>query len=137
MKGKFVENAEKPRVLVVDDDPALQKLVSTLLQRAGMDSVGALTAATAADVLKQRPFPNVVILDMMLPDTSGIEFLKQMRSKEVFNDLPVVILSALADPDQIREALNSGADRYLTKPYIVNNLISTVQDLVRNGRPKK
>ena len=137
MKGKFVENAEKPRVLVVDDDPALQKLVSTLLQRAGMDSVGALTAATAADVLKQRPFPNVIILDMMLPDTSGIEFLKQMRSKEVFNDLPVVILSALADPDQIREALNSGADRYLTKPYIVNNLISTVQDLVRNGRPKK
>ena len=132
-----MENAEKPRVLVVDDDPALQKLVSTLLQRAGMDSVGALTAATAADVLKQRPFPNVVILDMMLPDTSGIEFLKQMRSKEVFNDLPVVILSALADPDQIREALNSGADRYLTKPYIVNNLISTVQDLVRNGRPKK
>ncbi|HRF95898.1 MAG TPA: response regulator [Aggregatilineales bacterium] len=132
-----MENAEKPRVLVVDDDPALQKLVSTLLQRAGMDSVGALTAATAADVLKQRPFPNVIILDMMLPDTSGIEFLKQMRSKEVFNDLPVVILSALADPDQIREALNSGADRYLTKPYIVNNLISTVQDLVRNGRPKK
>jgi len=132
-----VDNADKPRVLVVDDDPALQKLVSTLLQRAGMDSVGALTAASAADVLKQRPLPQVIILDMMLPDTSGIEFLKQMRSKEIFDDLPVVILSALADPDQIREALNSGADRYLTKPYIVNNLISTVQDLIRNGRPKK
>jgi len=132
-----VENEEKPRVLVVDDDPALQKLVSTLLQRAGMDSVGALTASSAAEVLKQRPLPSVIILDMMLPDTSGIEFLKQMRAKEVFDALPVVILSALADPDQIREALNSGADRYLTKPYIVNNLISTVQDLVRNGRPKK
>ncbi|PJF28196.1 MAG: hypothetical protein CUN52_13485 [Phototrophicales bacterium] len=132
-----MENTDKPRVLVVDDDPALQKLVTTLLQRAGMDSVGALTAASAAEVLKERPLPNVIILDMMLPDTSGIEFLKQMRSKEIFDHVPVVILSALADPDQIREALNSGADRYLTKPYIVNNLISTVQDLIRNGRPKK
>lgn len=132
-----MENTDKPRVLVVDDDPALQKLVTTLLQRAGMDSVGALTAATAAEVLKERPLPNVIILDMMLPDTSGIEFLKQMRAKEIFDHVPVVILSALADPDQIREALNSGADRYLTKPYIVNNLISTVQDLIRNGRPKK
>lgn len=132
-----MDDANKPRVLVVDDDPALQKLVTTLLQRAGMDSVGALTAATAAEVLKERPLPSVIILDMMLPDTSGIEFLKQMRSKEIFAHVPVVILSALADPDQIREALNSGADRYLTKPYIVNNLISTVQDLIRNGRPKK
>lgn len=132
-----MENTDKPRVLVVDDDPALQKLVTTLLQRAGMESVGALTAATAIEVLKERPLPNVIILDMMLPDTSGIEFLKQMRSKEIFDHVPVVILSALADPDQIREALNSGADRYLTKPYIVNNLISTVQDLIRNGRPKK
>jgi two-component system phosphate regulon response regulator PhoB len=132
-----VENPEKPRVLVVDDDPALQKLVATLLQRAGMDSVGALTASSAAEVLKQRPLPDVIILDMMLPDTSGVEFLRQMRTKEMFDALPVVVLSALADPDQIREALNAGADRYLTKPYIVNNLISTVQDLIRNGRPKK
>ncbi|MCU0482232.1 MAG: response regulator [Anaerolineae bacterium] len=132
-----MENPEKPRVLVVDDDPALQKLVATLLQRAGMDSVGALTASSAAEVLKQRPLPDVIILDMMLPDTSGVEFLRQMRTKEMFDALPVVVLSALADPDQIREALNAGADRYLTKPYIVNNLISTVQDLIRNGRPKK
>mgnify|MGYP001241908199 CR=1 FL=1 len=132
-----MENPEKPRVLVVDDDPALQKLVATLLQRAGMDSIGALTASSAAEVLKQRPLPNVIVLDMMLPDTSGVEFLRQMRTKEMFDALPVVVLSALADPDQIREALNAGADRYLTKPYIVNNLISTVQDLVRNGRPKK
>lgn len=132
-----MDDTSKPRVLVVDDDPALQKLVTTLLQRAGMEAIGALTAASAAEVLKERPLPNVIILDMMLPDISGIEFLKQMRSKEIFDHLPIIILSALADPDQIREALNCGADRYLTKPYIVNNLISTVQDLIRNGRPKK
>ena len=127
----------KPLILVVDDDPALQKLVGTLLDRANMDSVAAMTAAEAAQVLKKRPLPQVVVLDMMLPDVSGLEFLRQMRSKEVFNDLPVVILSALADPDKIREGLSAGADRYLTKPYLANNLISTIQDLLRSGRPKR
>jgi len=132
-----VESAENSvRVLVVDDDPGLQKLVTTLLDRAGMQPISAITATDAAKVLRQPPLPHVIVLDLMLPDISGIEFLKQMREKENFNEIPVVILSALADPDQIREGLNAGADRYLTKPYIANNLVKTVQELLRTGRKK-
>lgn len=122
------------RVLVVDDDPALQKLVRTLLHRGNMETIEALDAAAAAQELRKRPLPDIVVLDMMLPDVSGLEFLRQMRAKPAFDDLPVVILSALADPDQIRAGLNAGADRYLTKPYLANNLITTLQDLIRNGR---
>jgi DNA-binding response OmpR family regulator len=81
--------------------------------------------------------PDVMILDLMLPDVSGIEFLRQMRAKEVFDTIPVLILSALADPDQIREGLSVGADRYLTKPYLANNLLSTIQDMLRTGRVPK
>ncbi len=128
---------EKPRILVVDDDAALQRLVSTLLNRANMMPLSATTAGEAAQILKQDPLPQIVILDMMLPDVSGIEFLKQMRSKERFDYLPIIILSALADPDRIREGLTIGADRYLTKPYLANNLISTVQELLRKGRSDK
>lgn len=124
------------RILVVDDDVALQKLVVTLLKRADMEPITALTAAEAVETLKNRPFPDVVVLDMMLPDVSGIDFLRQMRSKAVFSDLPVVILSAVADPDRIREGLDAGADRYLTKPYLASNLITTLQDVLRNGRKK-
>ncbi|GAB4519453.1 MAG: hypothetical protein OHK0046_28320 [Anaerolineae bacterium] len=125
-----------PRILVVDDDPELQKLVSALLKRAGMEPLSAETAAGGAQILRTPPLPDAVILDLMLPDMSGIDFLKQMRAKNVFDDVPVVILSALADPDQIREGLDSGADRYLTKPYLANNLVRTVQDVLRNGRRK-
>lgn len=127
---------KKPRILVVDDDEGLQKLVTTLLERAGMDHVSALNATQAAQTLKQGPLPDLILLDLMLPDVSGIEFLTQMRSRQTFDNIPVVILSALADPDQIREGLNAGADRYLTKPYIANNLITTVQDVLRTGRKK-
>lgn len=126
----------KARILVVDDDTALQKLVTVLLQHALMDVVCAENAASAAQVLKTPPLPDLMILDLMLPDVSGLEFLRQVRAKENFENLPILILSALVDPDQIRSGLQLGADRYLTKPYLANNLVNTVQDLLRNGRRK-
>ncbi len=70
----------------------------------------------------------------MLPDVSGIEFLRQMRAKSEYDDVPVLVLSALIDPEKIRAALDAGADRYLTKPYIANNLLTVVQDMLRTGR---
>lgn len=125
-----------PRILVVDDDKGLQTLVETLLRRADMEPIITGTAGDAAKVLRQQPVPDVVLLDLMLPDVSGIEFLRQMRKQMVFDALPVIILSALADPDQIREGLDAGADRYLTKPYLANNLVNTLREVLRVGRRK-
>jgi DNA-binding response OmpR family regulator len=70
----------------------------------------------------------------MLPDISGVEFLKQLRGRNVFDELPVLVLSAVIDPLTIRGALDAGADRYLTKPYIANNLLTVVQEILRSGR---
>ncbi len=125
-----------PRILVVDDDQPLLKLVETLLQRANMQPILAENARTAADILRKPPLPDILVLDLMLPDVSGIEFLTQLRKKRMFDELPVIILSALADPEQIREGLNAGADRYLTKPYLANNLVRTINEVMRMGRKK-
>ena len=119
------------RILVVDDDEGVQKLVSTLLQRSNMESIQAMSASEAAQILRQPPQPDLMLLDIMLPEISGIDFLKQMRSKAVFDKLPVIILSALADPKTIRAGLDAGADRYLTKPYLVNNLVKTIHEVLR------
>lgn len=132
-----VENKKEIRILVVDDEEAVLHLVELLLLRVGYTPILAHNAKEAADILKQKPLPDIVILDLMMPGISGIELLRQMRSREMFDHLPVVILSALADPDQIREGLTAGADRYLTKPYLANNLVSTVADLLRTGRVKR
>lgn len=126
--------SENKRILVVDDDTELQNLVRILLERVGFEVIPALTVAEAVRVLRAKPLPDLVLLDLMLPDVSGMELLRQMRAKTFFDRLPVVILSALADPDQIREGLENGADRYLTKPYIAHNLIKTVQEVLRTGR---
>jgi two-component system phosphate regulon response regulator PhoB len=128
--------SEHVRILVVDDDPALQKLVTALLERSGMVPISAVSAQEAAAVLRERPLPDIILLDLMLPDVSGLEFLRQLRTKSAFDKLPVIILSALADPDQIRDGLAAGADRYLTKPYLANNLIGTLQEILRSGRKK-
>ncbi len=128
------DGEHKPRILVVDDDPSLQKLVVLLVERAGMEALSALNATEAAQILRNPPLPDLMLLDLMLPEVSGIDFLRQMRAKPVFEKLPVIILSALADPSQIREGLDAGADRYLTKPYLANNLIKTIHEVLKTGR---
>ncbi len=132
-----MENNKNVRILVVDDEEPVLHLVELLLRRVGYTPILAHNAKEAAEILKQKPLPDLVILDLMMPGISGIELLRQMRSRDIFDNLPVVILSALADPDQIREGLSAGADRYLTKPYLANNLVSTVQDVLRTGRLKR
>lgn len=124
----------KKRILVVDDDTDLQALVKTLLERVGIEAIPALDVASAVQILRRRPLPDLVLLDLMLPDISGLELLRQIRAKDVFEHLPIIILSALADPKEIRQGLDMGADRYLTKPYIAHNLVKTVQEVLRTGR---
>jgi DNA-binding response OmpR family regulator len=126
--------ANKKRILVVDDDPELLQLVRVLLDRINAETITAANAADAAQKLRTQPLPDLLILDLMLPDVSGVDFLRQLRGKSTFDTLPVLVLSAVIDPITIRGALDAGADRYLTKPYIANNLLTVVQEILRNGR---
>lgn len=136
-KGTGAVAINKKHVLVVDDDSELLQLVDVLLSRIGVDCTMAENAAIALHYLRTAQRPDVLILDLMLPDVSGLEFLRQIRTKPSFDDMPILILSALIEPDRIRSALDAGADRYLTKPYIANNLVTVVQDILRTGRRRK
>lgn len=122
-------------ILVVDDEVEIQKLVANLLNRVGLQSLLASNVSEARKILTEWQ-PEMIILDLMMPEVSGIDFLKELRSDSSYDDMPVIILSALVDPLQIREGLDAGADRYLTKPYLAKNLISTVQDILKKGRGK-
>lgn len=129
--------AHKKRILVVDDDPEIQQLIKVLLTRMGVETVIADTAAAAVQSLRTEPLPDLLILDLMLPEISGLDLLRQMRARNHFDGMPVLVLSALIDPSTIREALDAGADRYLTKPYIANNLVTIVQDMLTKGRQER
>ncbi len=125
------------RVLVVDDDPDLLQLVSVLLARINLDVMIVEHASVAAQQLKSPPVPDLLILDLMLPDVSGMDFLREVRDQAGLSNMPVLVLSALIDPDQIRDALNCGADRYLTKPYIAHNLVTVVSEMLKTGRRRQ
>lgn len=126
----------KKHILVVEDEPDIQDMIRILLERSGYEVVSAMNVNTAVEILRNKPLPDVVLLDLMLPGISGLEMLKQMREKNYFDDVAVVIVSALADPVKIKEGLEAGADRYVTKPGIPHNLVKTVQALLRDGRRK-
>jgi DNA-binding response OmpR family regulator len=129
--------SQKRRIIVVDDDVEIQQLVRVLLMRIGIDPIVVDNATAAAQAMRIPPLPDLIILDLMLPDISGMEFLRQLRARDSFKTVPVLVLSALIESEQIREALDAGADRYLTKPYIANNLVTIVQDILKTGRRPK
>jgi DNA-binding response OmpR family regulator len=122
-----------PHIVVVDDDPEMLKLIVMLLRRIGatvqtFEEGQPMLQYLATDV------PDMIILDLMLPGIDGLEVLRQIRAQQRFNDTPILILSAKADPNTIRKGLDMGADGYVTKPYVANSLIDRVRLLLNTDR---
>jgi two-component system KDP operon response regulator KdpE len=117
------------RVLVVDDDVALARALGINLRARGYDVVTAATGRQALDVLA-RAHPDVVILDLGLPDLDGIDVLHGIRG---WNPVPVVVLSARTTSDEKVDALDAGADDYVTKPFEMNELLARLRAAVRRS----
>ena len=120
-------------VLVVDDDPGFQFLISTLLGRAGIQTASAYAAAEGLHLLEQEGF-HLLVLDWTLPDMDGFELLEILRQDTQFDDLPVLMLSGRADPDIIDKALELGVDSYLTKPCFPRKLKQQIIDMLTQRR---
>lgn len=125
-----------PNILVVDDDLELLKLIAMLLRRIGAQSHTFYDSRDALRFLAKET-PDLIILDLMMPDIDGLQMLRRIREHKRFAAIPIIILSAKADPETIREGLASGADAYVTKPYIANSLIDRVRLLLESGRKSK
>lgn len=123
----------KAVVLVVEDDDAIRELVAFHLSRAGLEVVEAADAASAWRSLRGA---DVVVLDWMLPDTSGIAWLRRMRLGER-SATPVLMLTARAAEFDRVEGLEAGADDYLVKPFSAAELVARVRALLRRVRPQR
>lgn len=116
-----------PRILVVDDEPAIRRLLRTGLGSQGFAIVEAATGAEAERALGRA---DLVILDLGLPDTSGLDLLARWRAAG--RTLPVVILSSRSDEAGIVEALDLGADDYVTKPFGMRELVARINTALRH-----
>src|SRR6476661_7912920 len=113
------------RILVVDDQPANLRVVSTLLSRNGYDVVPAGTGPEALDHALEAT-PDLVLLDMLMPGMDGFQLLAQMRHHPSLQDMPVIFLTAAQDRELLLRAFDSGAVDYVTKPFIPEELLARV-----------
>ena len=116
-----------PTILVVEDDPPIRNLIVTTLKT---HNYRYLTAPRGADAILQASShnPDVVFLDLGLPDMDGIDVIRQIRS---WSNMPIIIISARSEDSDKIEALDAGADDYLTKPFSVDELLARLRVTIR------
>ncbi len=126
--------ADTTSVLVVEDEPAIVELVTYSLREAGWEIRTADTAAGAWDSISHGK-PDLLLLDWMLPDQSGLRLLSRLRADRDFADLPVIMLTAKSMEEDKLAGLNSGADDYITKPFSPRELLARSRALLRRKSP--
>jgi DNA-binding response OmpR family regulator len=120
-------------VLVVEDDPDTLDLLKLTLRRAGMNVVGAMDGKQAIRKWMETN-PNIVLLDLMMPEMDGWETLSQLRA---ITDAPIIILSALSQKEHVVRGLKQGADDYMAKPFMGDEVVARVEAALRRAGPKE
>jgi two-component system, OmpR family, phosphate regulon response regulator OmpR len=120
---------DTPHVLVVDDDDRLRKLIGRYLGEHGFITAGACDAGEARSMLSSLSF-DLIVLDLMMPGESGLEFAAALRGK---NSIPILMLTAMAEPEDRIAGLESGADDYLVKPFEPRELLLRINNILRRA----
>jgi len=124
----------KTRILLIEDDENITELVRYNLERAGYQ-VEAIADGEEGLYHASQECPDVILLDWMLPNLSGLEICRQLRRKDTTANVPIIMLTARADePDRIR-GLETGADDYIVKPFSPKELLARIQAVLRRVRP--
>ena len=123
-------NAQSPLTLVVEDEPQIRRFVCSALRDESCRASEAGSVAQGLDLVA-RERPDLVILDLGLPDRDGVDFIRELR---VWSAVPVLILSARSDESDKIAALDAGADDYLTKPFGIGELRARVRAMLRRSQ---
>jgi len=122
------------KILLVEDEAAIREMTSMALDRAGFEVLEAEDAQQAERVLSDG-LPDLILLDWMLPGTSGIELARRFRRDEYTREVPIIMLTARSEEDDRVRGLDSGADDYVTKPFSPRELIARIKAVIRRTSP--
>ena len=123
-------------ILIVEDNEKNMKLVRDILQHQGHTTLEAVTGADGVRLALERR-PDLVLLDIQLPDIDGIAVLSQIRAEPALDAMPVLAVSASVMPDEQQKIVSSGFDAFITKPIQLQQFRETVQRMLREGRPAR
>jgi len=121
------------KVLIADDETNIRDILDFSLHAEGFEAIGARTGDEAFTLAVSEQ-PDLVILDVMMPGTSGIETCRQLKGDRRTSHLPVILLTARSGSDDRAEGEEAGADAYITKPFSPHKVIETVERLLGVGR---
>ncbi|GAD90441.1 phosphate regulon two-component response regulator PhoB [Vibrio halioticoli NBRC 102217] len=122
------------RILVVEDEAPIREMLCFVLEQKGYTTVEAEDYDTAVSMLKE-PFPDLILLDWMLPGGTGINFIKHLKRDEMTRNIPVVMLTARGEEEDKVKGLEVGADDYITKPFSPKELIARLKAVIRRASP--
>ncbi len=122
-------------ILIVEDEPAIQEMITYSLQNAGYNVLQADKAEQALSMIKNK-LPDLILLDWMLPGMNGIEFAKILRSDLRTKLIPIIMLTARAEEADKVKGLEVGADDYVTKPFSPRELIARIKAVLRRRSPE-
>ena len=123
--------SERPKVLVIDDEPGVRELISEALSLSEITAVQAADGLEALSFLRRERF-DLLILDINMPKLDGLALLEKLRTEGM--SVPVLMLSARADKADINQGLRTGADDYLTKPFSIEELVLRVKAIMRRSK---
>lgn len=121
-------------VLIVDDEPAIREMIAVALEMADYECLEAEDAREAHTLIVDKQ-PDIILLDWMLPSTSGIELARRLKKEETTADIPIIMLTAKVEEDNKIRGLEVGADDYITKPFSPRELIARLKAVLRRTTP--
>ncbi|MCX8048039.1 MAG: phosphate regulon transcriptional regulator PhoB [Methylohalobius sp.] len=128
---------EKLCILIVEDEAAIRDMLQLVLEQAGFD-VRPVAHVQAASQEMESHLPDLILLDWMLPGTSGVEWAKRLRRNAAYSDIPIILLTARSEEEDKVLGLDSGADDYITKPFSPRELIARINAVLRRfGKGEK
>ena len=122
------------KIFIIEDEPSIIQLVQHNLEKNGFLVSSSLNGNDGLKELKKFQ-PDLLLLDWMLPDLSGIEICKNIRKDNSFKNLPVIMLTAKGEEEDKIKGLDSGVDDYLTKPFSFNELMARIKAVLRRSNP--
>lgn len=120
------------KILIVDDEPSIRDMIKVALELVGFECIEAASAIEAMPLIVDER-PDLVLLDWMMPEVSGIDLLRRLRRDQGTQEIPVILLTAKADEQNTVQALDAGADDYITKPFSARELTSRIKSVLRRS----
>ncbi|WP_106476826.1 phosphate regulon transcriptional regulator PhoB [Phytohalomonas tamaricis] len=122
-------------VLIIDDEPAIREMIAIALEMADFNVLEAGNAQQGHALIVDEK-PDMILLDWMLPGTSGIELAHRLKREETTREIPIILLTAKGEEDNKIQGLESGADDYITKPFSPRELVARLKAVLRRTTPK-